>query len=1149
MTRGSISLLVKATDSLQVTRTSHHPLIVVDFDDIYDVILGMPWLEAVDPLVRWKQHKWRFPIEEDTFTIVRTKAEARRATRDSSAIYVLACNPIGASTVPKKIWPMEEYAEYKDVFSLDGAISLPRHPSAEHPIELTEGGIPPYGPIYPLAPNELEALREYLEMAQERGWIRPSTSPAGAPIIFVPKKGGKLRLCVDYRGLNKITVKNRAPLPLISEILDRLGSATIYTKLDLKDAYHRMRIREGDEWKTAFRTRYGHFEYLVLPFGLVNAPATFQTYINNALAGLVDTICIVYLDDILIFSEKPEDHQQHVRSVLERLQQARLFANPEKCEFHTNEVQFLGFVVSPQGIRMEEERVAAITTWKEPATVKELLVFLGFTGFYRRFICGYSKIAAPLTDLLKGRNGGPIQMDPRARLAFRTLRTAFAIAPILQHFDPALPICLETDASAFAIGAILSQLHGDRWHPVAFLSRKLAGAELRYDTADAELLAIVEAFRAWRHYLSYTQHQVVVLTDHLNHRYLATKSKLNGRQARWLNELSPYDFVIEYQEGRKNPADGLSRKPELEDNDKEVQQQSTLPAFLDKFVSPFPASVSVAAVRTGHTEYLAKRRRGCPPKTMIADPGQPPTVSLARMSLRRNEGTATAQPTPEAEDSETSLLDAIRIAQEADPFVTDKQYQEQNSTAAEGAAPWATNHLSLLCRNGATYIPQDSSLCSELIRAYHDSPTAGHLGATKTLKSIQLSYFWNSMRREVNRYVAACPVCQKTKPRHHKPYGMLQPLPIPDRPWQEISMDFITGLPKARSNSAAGYDSILVIVDRLTKFALYLPTSSSLTAGGLATILTDRVFTTFGIPSGIVSDRGSLFTSKFWRTLCDLLVIRRRLSTAFHPQTDGQTERLNQLLEHYLRVFCNEDQSDWVAKLPLAQFVYNTSHHSSINTTPSFALMGYHPQGPFDVKPTHHQRRSYSVAAKQRAEQLEADRKKLRATLAHSQELYKKYYDKGRKPMTFQKGDWVLLSAKNIHQKRPSKKLSNKYLGPFRVVRSIAKHGLAYELDLPTSMRIHNVFPVSLLEPYKGREGEDPSTLQDAPIMPDEVSYEVEMILDHKGTGKNRWFYVRWKGYPPSEDSWEPRSAFDDGDMIVQYEAQLAQKKRGLQSV
>jgi Reverse transcriptase (RNA-dependent DNA polymerase)/RNase H-like domain found in reverse transcriptase len=370
----------------------------------------------------------------------------------------------------------QEYAEFADVFSEAKAVMLPPLGGPEHAIKL-EGGEPPYGPIYNLSEQELKVLCEYLRDAIERGWIRESNSPAGAPILFTPKKGGKLHLCIDYRGLNRITRKNRYPLPLISEILDRVVSAKCYTRIDLCNAYHRIRIRSGDEWKISFRTRYGQFEYQVLPFGLANAPATFQMYINWALQGLVDITCIVYLDDILIFSVNLEDHHRHVTEVLRRLHKYGLYVKLSKCQFGVNTVDFLGYVLSPGGIAMERSRVDMIAEWPEPKSFRDIQIFLGFANFYRRFIAKFSRIASPLSDLLKGskdsKKSGPFRLTEPVKESFRVLKEVFTKAPVLLHFDPSKPICLVTDASGFTICGILHQPSdgpSGHWHPVTFWS-------------------------------------------------------------------------------------------------------------------------------------------------------------------------------------------------------------------------------------------------------------------------------------------------------------------------------------------------------------------------------------------------------------------------------------------------------------------------------------------------------------------------------------------------------------------------------------------------------------------------------------------------------------------------------------------------------
>lgn len=328
-----------------------------------------------------------------------------------------------------------EIAHRAAAFSEEAAKAPNTLDGAEHRIDLMEGKEPPQGTIYPLSPRQLDELAHYIRENLANGRIVESSSPAGAPILFVPKKDGTIRLCVDYRGLNKVTIKNRYPLPLISELMDRVAGARFFTKLDLRDAYHRIRFRRTDRWKTAFKTRYGQFEYTVMPFGLTNAPATFQAYINRALAGLLDVFCIVYLDDILIYSRNREEHTAHILQVLDRLEQFQLFAKQSKCSFYQERVEFLGFIIGRDGISMDPERVKAIEEWPPPESIRDIQVFLGFANFYRRFIDGYSRITAPITALLKGGATTPFQWTEPAAAAFTQLKSAFSSASFLVHWE------------------------------------------------------------------------------------------------------------------------------------------------------------------------------------------------------------------------------------------------------------------------------------------------------------------------------------------------------------------------------------------------------------------------------------------------------------------------------------------------------------------------------------------------------------------------------------------------------------------------------------------------------------------------------------------------------------------------------------------
>ena len=567
----------------------------------YDVLLGRSWTRDVDPSLHRAESKWSYPVERDS-EAPRCKVKPvspRRFEKISrgETIYYLSVTDCSAERDVPMIAAMsseglpQAYRQYEDVFSESEASKLPEH--AEHEIPIEPAKKVPWGPLYNLSGRELQLLREYLETMQTKGWIRTSASPAGAPILFVPKADGTLRLCVDYRGLNAVTVKNRYPLPRIDEMLDRLVGAKIYTKLDLRDAYHRIRIKRGDEWKTAFRTRYGHFEYLVMPFGLCNAPASFQAYINQTLAGLLDITCIVYLDDILIFSQNEDAHKEHVAQVLERLRGAKLYAKTSKCEFHRPSVKFLGYIIDAVGVSMDPERISTIEEWPEPKTYTEIQVFLGFCGFFRRFIWKYSDLTAPMTDLLKGmqkgRKLGQVELTGEAKRSFQSLKERFRSTPVLQHFDPNLRIILRTDASKFALAGILMQPEvletgKSTWHPVAFLSRKLTGAERNYDVHDKELLAVVECFKVWRHYLEGSYIPITVQTDHANLEYFFRTTKLNARQARWAERLAAFDFRMEYKPGKANPADAPSRRPDYMplENAEEIDDTGMLPSLKKK---------------------------------------------------------------------------------------------------------------------------------------------------------------------------------------------------------------------------------------------------------------------------------------------------------------------------------------------------------------------------------------------------------------------------------------------------------------------------------------------------------------------------------------------------------------------------------------
>lgn len=968
-TYGVFEVPFSITDSHGVTKEFIRPCTAIDRDPRVEgcpMLLSMTFLRDERVHLEAYSGRWWFETTARVFQLVRA-TKMRRICKNAAAIYAVIQAPQQPDE-DSEVWlpmdeedmakpsadpePPDELKDFKDVFQSENASILPPHKPTDHTIDLQGDSVPPHGPIYPLSPRELEELRKYLDENTRNGRIRPSKSPAGAPILFVPKRDGSLRLCVDYRGLNKVTIKNRYPLPLISEILDRISGSQFFSKIDVKDAYYRIRIKEGDEWKTAFRTRYGHYEYLVMPFGLTNAPATFQHYIHTALHDILDIFCVAYLDDILIFSKTRDEHTKHLREVLERLREAGLYAKASKCQFYSPEVDFLGFVINTEGVRMDPSRVEMVAKWEEPTTFHAIQVFLGFCNFYRRFIHGYSGIAEPLTALLKGsvkgKKPGPVTLNEDEKGAFRRLIAAFQEAPLLRHWDCRLPMRLETDASEFALAGILSQPDSEGiYHPIAFWSRKLKGPELRYGVPDKEMMAIVEAFKHWRHYLDGSPESVDVLTDHANLQTFMRQPKLNGRQARWCMFLAPFDFVIRHRPGSRNPADGPSRQPAL--NDEEAgDPRNFLPELKERLASAQNLDETLQITdRKGQRLRKGKKLRKEPraPETdepLIDWAVQEGVAKVYRVSRQRAKIVASGEKL--GSDTPTDgVIDLVARIQASDPE-TQRLRRQVEGSERDVPEGYTVDSQGLLRFKGRLFVPTDFALRQELLQLHHDDPLAGHCGINRTMDLLQRKFHWRRMDRDVDDYVKHCRICQTNTSRRHKPYGTLGKLPQPKDVWEEISIDFVTGLPPVLYQSEE-VDAIMVVVDRFSRFALFYPVRTDMTAGEFAQLFHNEVELRYaGAPKGIVSDRDKLFTSEFWEELCFANGVKRRMSTAWHPQTDGLTERTNQTLEHYLRCFTQGNELVWPYLLRTAEYACNNAVNATSKEAPFKVLMGRLPE-------------------------------------------------------------------------------------------------------------------------------------------------------------------------------------------------------------
>jgi hypothetical protein len=949
-----------------------------------------------------------------------------------------------------------EYHRFLDLFQKKSADQLPPHRYVDHAIEIEDNQKPPFGPLYNMSEKELKALRDYLKENLSKGFIRASSSPAASPVLFVKKSDGSLRFCVDYRALNAITKKNRYPLPRIDETLTRLRTARYFTRLDLRSAFNLIRIREGDEWKTAFRTRYGLFEYLVMPFGLTNAPATCQTYVNDTLREFLDLFCVLYLDDILIYSDDLETHRTHVTRVLDKLMKAGLYVKPEKCEFHCTTTTFLGFVISRDGISMDPQKVRAVKEWETPKNVKDLQCFLGFANFYRRFIKNYSKICSPMFDLLK--KDLPWKWSPACQQAFDNLIEAFTSGPQLRHFDPELETVIEVDASDTIIGGVLSQRHQKHLHPVAYYSRKMSPAECNYGIGDKELLAIVTAFEEWHLYLEGLSDPAIVYTDHANLQTFTTKMKLNRRQVRWSQKLAEYNFRIIYREGHKNcKADALTRRSGNLPKEGDGRASMTF----DSILKPENFHHIIATTRTQ------------------------PLLHELKTALELD---------PLAKD----IIRALLNKQKRHPRVALAECQYENG---------------ILTIEDLIYVPDNEELRCKIISSCHDPPTVGHPGRAATFALESRDYWWPGMRHTIARYVNNCDTCARIKPARHSPYGFLKPLSVPQRRWESVSMDFIVGLPRSDRK-----DAIFVCVDRLTKMAHFMPCTSETDSKATAKLFRDTVFRTHGLPDNIISDRGTQFNSEFSKALCHLLNIKQNLSTSFHPQTDGQTERVNGILEQYLRAYCNYQQDNWCDLLTTAEFAYNNTVSTTTKVSPFFANYGQHPR--YQIQQAKGRPTPTPDTLADFRERLDALQKHLQSEMTYAQAVQAEFADRKRSaPPVYRVGDYVWLLRKNLTTTRPSRKLDFKCLGKFRIIAKVGSH--AYKLDLPPQMNIHPVFHVSLLEPASNNPLQGQKQPNPPPVIIDnEEEYEVEDILDSRRRYRRVEYLVKWVG--DYEPTWQP---------------------------
>ena len=1010
---------------------------------------------------------------------------------------------------------------------------LPPHRKGDGPIAPTLPGTSPISkPPFKLSPSENLEIKRQIEEYINKGFLLTSDSPWGAPVFLVKKPHShKLRLVCDWRALNKATIKNKFAIPHPDVLLDKLKDAKYYTKIDLSQGFHQLRLSEDDRKKSAITTRYGNFEWTVAAFGMANVPSVFSRVVGDVLWEYQDNFVINFMDDILIYSPDFDSHIEHLTKVLNKLEEAQLYANPDKCTWFATSVHYLGHEISQEGVRVSKEKIRAIQEWPTPVNVKQLRSFLGLASFYRKHIKNFAFIANPLHTLLKKDEKWKWSTDHKK--AFSTLKDCLSSAPVLIFPDFSKPFTIQPDSSGYAIGGVLLQDQGKGLQPVAYESRKMIPAERNYPVHEQELLAILHCCKKWRHYI--LNQPTDIMTDHAPLRFLQTQPNLSARQARWLDFLSQYDLNIAPQPGKKNVVgDALSRRADY------IQQKWHIYNNNEVFMVNVITTVSLSGkVNDTFSPLGGDNDENTTEIWNVL--GQTSVQTLNSINAIISDGLNTTV-------SEKQLLESIKSSYSKDKFIRPLLNGSEKEIKTSHGRYIILNDIVYYVSQDARYLvyvpslsklpESEITLQQTIIQECHDALYAGHYGSAKTTLRVQQQFHWPGIYQDIASYCNSCLSCKRNKPSNRRLPGLLQPIQVPFRPWETISIDFITHLPK----TSDGYDSIMVVIDKFSKRAHFIPTTCEASAKDVANLFFNTIWRAHGLPSTIISDRDSKFTSKFWQTLWRLLGTRLAMSTAYSPQTDGQTERMNRTLEEYIRMYVDAKHSNWAQLLTPAEYAYNSSPIIALDNKSPFQIdTGQQPQDPlflFSSAARYHSNENTVInTMDDYLHEFINLRERARQALLLAQKNMKAQYDSKRRPEEFRVGDKVYLSTKRYSDygcisypaHGPTSVFEPRNLGPFKVIQKVSSN--AYKLELPPTFKIHPVIHVRYLTrhldvaKYSSRiPVPEPEVIMDD----GSIEYEVESILNHRvrkyGKGSRLEYLIHWKGYSSHDDTWEPLS-------------------------
>lgn len=876
----------------------------------------------------------------------------------------------------------------------------------------------------PLSVHKRALLDAALQEMLDTGAVQQSQSPWASPVVLAPKKDGSVRLCVDYRRLNAVTVRDSYPFPSIDSIMYAIGNAKVFTTLDCSRGFLQIEIDPADVPKTAFTCHRGLFEFTRLPFGLSNSPASFQRLMDIVLGDTKYQFAIAYMDDVVVFSQTFEEHLEHLRIVLERLRAAGLTVHPRKVQLASPQINLLGFMVDNGVLRPNEDKLRAIADYPQPHDVKSLQRFLGLIGFHRQFIPRCAELANPLTLLL--RKGEKWRWGEEQRDAFLRLSKAITDAASLQLPDLNRPFVVQTDASNSGLGAVLLQEHDGVLRPVAFASRTLTAAERNYSVTEKECLAIIFALKKFNMYLDGASFQIQ--TDHQALSWLKNLQNPAGRLARWALTLQAYDYSIAYRKGATNVvADALSRAP------LQVLPTETEPKFVgltdivaDTSESRWGTLVSRADLHKAQQEDGLCRR------------------VCERLAARGASSTGGDDEYDSYLLSEDGLL--LRYIPQADDDTDGSPFR--------------------------ILIPR--RLRKSFIRYFHDSALAGHSSGSKTYDKLCRVATWPGIRQDVLKYARSCPVCQKAKPRGGQPPGLMQPV-VSQSPWQIVACDVMGPFPR----SPRGNQYLLVVTDHFTKWVELFPLRKLLSQRIWESLLS--VFTRFGFPAELITDGASYFRSKIFVDTCAALGIRHKLTSPYHPQANI-TERVNRNLKMML-ISHTARHKDWDAKLDEMAFATRTTINRSTGFTPARLNFGkeltFPMENTFSYTDVAQNGRPYAQFAQDVHHRLLSAVHEARETLDVARLQQAAQYDKGRRDVQFQVGDLVLRRTHPLSNasKGFAASLANRWDGPFRITEKVSP--LSYRLARLHGTQQYGPIHVSDLKRYF-----EPAVVSQAPDNP-----------------------------------------------------------------